>query len=141
MTPTPNAYTDTWSIPKHEITPSDPTEPAHWCIQVFSIDCTCWICMLAVNLNNSFYTPNWEYLPLGWICRSINLADDDFTSILICMYHIFRDLSQDESFIDEIRSSIRFLVAVLFRRFSKVRHSGWKHKNNVRTCASVIILH
>ena len=31
-----------------------------------------------------------------------------------------RDLSEDEAFVDELRSSLRFIVSVLFRRIQKV---------------------
>ena len=33
---------------------------------------------------------------------------------------VFRDLSEDEAFVDELRTSLRFIVSVLFRRIQKV---------------------
>ncbi len=40
--------------------------------------------------------------------------------IMDCYCHVCRDLSQDEAFIDEIRTSLRFIVSVLLRRAQKV---------------------
>ena len=47
------------------------------------------------------------------------------------MFFVSRDLSLDEEFVDELRTNIRFLASVLFRRMKKVGVSG---------CSTIILL-
>ena len=42
------------------------------------------------------------------------------TLVLGFLFFFYRDLSEDEAFVDEIRSSLRFVACVLLRRVKKV---------------------
>jgi len=47
------------------------------------------------------------------------MCTDKYFSFL---FSLSRDLSLDEEFVDELRTNIRFLASVLFRRMKKVRN-------------------
>ena len=53
------------------------------------------------------------------------------TLYLTVSVFVSRDLSLDEEFVDELRTNIRFLASVLFRRMKKVGVSG---------CSTIILL-
>ena len=54
--------------------------------------------------------------------EKVNVALEEIMELILkeFVYTWYRELSEDEAFVDELRSSIRFLVAVLYRRFTKV---------------------
>ncbi|GFR71743.1 sorting nexin-14 [Elysia marginata] len=56
------------------------------------------------------------------IRQSVDTALDEFFSIVIkdYVYTWYRELSQDEGFVDELRTNFRFLASVMLRRIKKV---------------------
>lgn len=54
--------------------------------------------------------------------EKVNSALEEFFNLVLkeFIYTWYRDLSEDEAFIDEIRTSLRFIVSVLLRRLEKV---------------------
>ena len=67
----------------------------------------------------------------GLICHKTHLTNSLILYYIIrlyfsivksnfCFVFIVRDLSEDEEFVDELRTNIRFIAAVLLRRAKKV---------------------
>ncbi|XP_013383349.1 sorting nexin-14 isoform X2 [Lingula anatina] len=56
------------------------------------------------------------------IPRKVDSAIEQFLNLVLenFVYTWYRDLSQDEAFVDELRTSLRFIVAVFLRRLKKV---------------------
>ncbi|XP_059174499.1 sorting nexin-14-like isoform X2 [Physella acuta] len=56
------------------------------------------------------------------IHHSVDIALDEFFSIVLkeYVYTWYSDLSEDEEFVDELRTNFRFLASVMFRRMKKV---------------------
>ncbi|ESO84230.1 hypothetical protein LOTGIDRAFT_184319 [Lottia gigantea] len=56
------------------------------------------------------------------INKKVDEALEEFLNIVLkeFVYTWYKDLSSDEEFVDELKSSIRFLAAVLFRRIKKL---------------------
>lgn len=54
--------------------------------------------------------------------ETVNNALEEFLNLVLKehIYTWYKDLSEDESFLDEIRTSLRFIVSVLMRRLQKV---------------------
>ena len=89
------------------------------------VHCAQWVCLLLVQVNYTFFFfyfikrintfQNIGHSFLQWHFIKASLWDCDES-----VSRMVRNLSTDEEFVDELRTSIRFLFSVLLRRARKV---------------------